>query len=51
VAGTDFTDGVRQAKDLQVTLPGTSNVKIRFRNHGSAKNDTIYVDDVVVSAQ
>jgi hypothetical protein len=51
VAGTDFTNGVRQAKDLQVALPGTSAVKIRFRNHGSANNDQIFVDDIVVSAQ
>ena len=49
-SGSGFTDGVRQAKDLQVALPGTSNVKIRFRNAGSANNDQVFIDDVVVSA-
>ncbi|HWO18145.1 MAG TPA: M4 family metallopeptidase [Kofleriaceae bacterium] len=51
VAGTGFTNGVRQAKDLQVSLPGTSNVKVRFRCDGSQKNDEVYIDDVVVSAK
>ncbi|HWU87347.1 MAG TPA: M4 family metallopeptidase [Kofleriaceae bacterium] len=50
-AGTDFTNNVRQAKDLQVNLSGTTNVKVRFRNHGSANNDYVYFDDVVISAQ
>jgi hypothetical protein len=51
VSGTGFTNGVRHAKDLQVTLPGTSNVKVRFRNDGNLKNDEVYIDDVVVSAR
>jgi vibriolysin len=50
-AGSSFTNGVRQAKDLQVTLPGTSNVKVRFRCDAALKNDEVYIDDVVVSAQ
>ena len=51
VSGTGFTNGVRHAKDLQVTLPGTSNVKVRFRNDANQKNDEVYIDDVVVSAR
>ena len=51
VAGSSFTNGVRQAKDLQVALPGTSNVKVRFRCDAALKNDEVYIDDVVVSAQ
>ena len=50
VSGTSFTNGVRQAKDLQVPLPGTSNVKVRFRCDGAQKNDEVYIDDVVISA-
>jgi hypothetical protein len=50
-AGTDFTNGVRQAKDLQASLSSTSNVKVRFRAIANQKNDEVYVDDVVVSAQ
>jgi len=50
-AGSDFTNGVRKAKDLQVALPGTTAVKVRFRNAGSQKNDQVFFDDVVVSAQ
>jgi Zn-dependent metalloprotease len=50
-AGTSFTNGVRQAKDLQVSLPGTANVKVRFRCDGALKNDEVFIDDVVVSAK
>jgi len=51
VSGTGFTDKVRHAKDIQATLPGTSNVKVRIRADGNAKNDEIYFDDVVISAR
>ena len=50
-SGSGFTNGVRQNKDLQVALPGTTNVKVRFRCDASADNDQVYVDDVVISAQ
>ncbi len=50
-SGTGFTNGVRQNKDLQVALPGTTNVKIRFRVDASADNDQVYFDDVIVSAK
>jgi hypothetical protein len=50
-SGSGFTNGVRQAKDLQVALPGTTNVKVRFRADASANNDAVYFDDVVISAQ
>ena len=50
-SGTGFTNGVRQAKDLQVALPGTTAVKVRFRCDASADNDQVYIDDVVISAQ
>jgi hypothetical protein len=51
VSGTGFTNGVRKAEDLQVPLPGTSNVKVRFRCDAAQKNDEVYIDDVVISAQ
>jgi bacillolysin len=50
-SGTDFTNNVRQNKDLQISLPGTSNVKVRFRCDASANNDNVYIDDVVISAR
>jgi hypothetical protein len=50
-SGTDFTNGVRQNKDLQITLPGTTNVKVRFRCDASADNDQVYLDDVMISAR
>jgi hypothetical protein len=50
-SGNGFTDRVRHAKDIQVTLPGTSNVKVRVRNDANQNNDELYVDDVVISAR
>ncbi|HRC58446.1 MAG TPA: hypothetical protein PKU97_21135, partial [Kofleriaceae bacterium] len=50
-SGSGFTNNVRQNKDLQVTLAGTTNVKVRFRLDGSADNDQVYFDDVIVSAK
>jgi hypothetical protein len=50
-SGTDFTNNVRQAKDLQLPLPSTTNVKVRFRCDASANNDNVYIDDVVISAK
>ncbi len=50
-SGSGFSNGVRQNKDLQVSLPGTTAVKIRFRLDGSADNDQVYFDDVIVSAK
>jgi hypothetical protein len=50
-SGTDFTNNVRQAKDLQLPLPSTANVKVRFRCDASANNDNVYLDDVVISAK
>jgi Thermolysin metallopeptidase, alpha-helical domain/Thermolysin metallopeptidase, catalytic domain/Bacterial pre-peptidase C-terminal domain len=50
-AGSDFTNNVRQNKDLQLSLPGTTNVKVRFRCNASANNDHVYIDDVVISAR
>jgi hypothetical protein len=42
---------VRQAKDLQLPLPSTTNVKVRFRCDASANNDNVYIDDVVILAK
>jgi hypothetical protein len=50
-AGTGFTNGVRQARDIQVNLSGTTNVKVRFRNDASADDDHVFIDDVVISAR
>jgi Zn-dependent metalloprotease len=50
-AGLDLENGVRQARDLQVPLPDTANVKVRFRCQGAQDNDEVYIDDVVISAQ
>jgi Zn-dependent metalloprotease len=50
-SGSGFSNGVRQAKDLQLPLSGTSNVKVRFRCDASANNDNVYFDDVVISAK
>ena len=50
-SGTGFTNNVRQNKDLQVALSGTTNVKVRFRLDASADNDQVYFDDVIVSAK
>lgn len=50
-AGTHFQNNVRQEKDIQVALSGTSNVRVRFRNDASQDNDHVYVDDVVISAR
>jgi vibriolysin len=50
-SGLDFSNGVRQARDLQVALPDTTNVRLRFRCSGAVQNDEVYIDDVVISAQ
>jgi vibriolysin len=50
-SGLDFSNGVRQARDLQVALPATTDVRVRFRCDGAMNNDAIYIDDVVISAQ
>lgn len=50
-SGLDFSNGVRQARDLRVVLPDTANVRLRFRCNGAVSNDEVYIDDVVISAQ
>jgi vibriolysin len=50
-AGTDFENGVRQEMDLQLALPGTTGVRVRFRCDASGNRDQVYLDDVVLSAR
>src|SRR5262249_30429745 len=51
VRGTHFSNNVRKSEDIQIALPATSNVKVRFRCDASDNNDDVYIDDVVISAR
>jgi len=50
VRGTDFINNVRHTGDVRVPLEGASTVKIRFRCDASDNSDSIFLDDVILSA-
>jgi hypothetical protein len=51
VHGTDFVNNFRHTGDRRVPLAGASTVKVRFRCDGSDNSDSIYLDDVRLSAR
>jgi vibriolysin len=50
VRGTDFINNVRHTGDLRIPLDGASTVKVRFRCDASDNSDSIFLDDVTLSA-
>jgi vibriolysin len=50
VHGTDFINNVRHAGDVRIALEGASTVKVRFRCDASDNSDSIFLDDVTLSA-
>ncbi len=49
-AGTDFTNGNRIFKTVEILGPFTSTTRLRFRADASADDDQVYIDNVVISA-
>ncbi|MDC0304050.1 T9SS type A sorting domain-containing protein, partial [Flavobacteriales bacterium] len=47
-AGSDFSNNIRDAGNVVIDGPFTSDTRLRFRNDASTNNDRVYIDDVVV---
>jgi hypothetical protein len=50
VGGTDFSNTVRHYGDFRIRLGGASTVNVRFRCDASDNSDSIFLDDVTLSA-
>jgi vibriolysin len=51
VRGTDFVNNFRHTGDWRVPLAGASTVRVRFRCDASDNSDSVYLDDVRLSAR
>lgn len=49
VAGTHFTNGVRQSASVVIPGPFSTATRLRFRADASDDGDQVYIDDVVIT--
>jgi len=49
VSGTDFSDSIREAVDIQYETTLSTNTRLRIRCDGFRNNDRVYIDEVTIN--